>query len=93
MRGASVSAAGQFFITPHAVRAYQRRWRRDLSYEDALTELIRISDGARRIKTRRNGAIEFRGPSPARLTLIVSDVRPGLPQLLTVLPRHDGRFP
>lgn len=93
MRGAVVSAAGRWFITPHAVGRYQRRWRRSSTYEQCLSELISLSETAREIKKLQNGQdlYLYRGPGPARLCCLVSKSGTGLPQLVTVLPRHDGR--
>ena len=85
-----MSAAGRFFITPHAVQRYRERAARSISYETALAELIQQSECAHRVKPMRDGAELWRGPKPLRLRMIVMPQKAGLPQLLTVKRGHDG---
>jgi hypothetical protein len=72
-------AAGRFFITPHAVRRYAQRVRPGASYNEALTDMVRLSDEARYVKTKtgsRGDVIEvWRTPKPLRLRLYVAPSR------------------
>jgi len=81
-------AKGRWFVTPHAVRQYIARVRPGLSYERALGELIRMSEGAHFVREQRNGEL-WRGPKPRRLRFIVCRDMPGKPQLVTVLFAFD----
>lgn len=76
---------GRWFITPHAVRQYQRRYGGDTRYEQALAELIRISDLAHFVKNIHNGVELWRVGKPLRMRMIVSSRFQGRPQLVTVL--------
>lgn len=40
-------ARGRFFVSPHAVRRYRERIRSDLTYEQALDELIDLTSSGR----------------------------------------------
>lgn len=83
--------AGRWFITPHAVRQYQRRCRGPDRYEDALALLIGISERAHYVKEAHEGMELWRTGKPdGRLRLIVSRRLQGQPQLVTVLKGHDG---
>lgn len=87
-----MSAAGRWFITPHAVERYRARFHRHdgVGYEAALAELIRLSETAHPVKRKGDGML-YRGPRPQRLRAIVADSSPGqLPVLLTVYGGHDG---
>lgn len=81
--------AGRWFITPHAVRRYIERIAPRLTYEQALAELVRYSDTARRVKEISPGVALYRSGRPHRLRFRVSETGPGLPQLLTVMGGHD----
>lgn len=82
-----MSVAGRWFITPHAVNQYRQRFARRLTYEDALAELIRLSEAAHYVKETHAGAQQWRGPKPGRLRMIVQpNPEPLLPTLVTVLP-------
>jgi len=85
----NVSAAGRFFITPHAVRRYQERTpsaARD--FDRALGELIRMCERAHFVK--RIGDFElWRTGKPERLRLRVMRGNAGLPQIVTVMRGHD----
>lgn len=89
-----MSAAGLWFVTPHAVERYRERVKhaRRLSYEQALAELIRASHTAKFKGTREGGAMLFRGPKPLRLRFVVQPPpEPGaLPQFITILPLFSG---
>jgi hypothetical protein len=64
-----MSIAGRWFITPHAVRQFQVRCGRrpSPSYEEALAELIRLSETARPISGKVGRAyVEYRGARPNR---------------------------
>ncbi|NMA54998.1 MAG: hypothetical protein GX952_03565 [Firmicutes bacterium] len=83
---------GKWFITPHAVRQYIRRVQPQLSYNDALSVLIKVSEQAKRRRTLKKGIAFYRGPRPEKLRCIVCEQtsadRP-LPQLLTVYTYKD----
>ena len=85
-----MSARGRFFVTPHAVRQYQRRVRPELGYEDARAELIAISERARYVRPARDGCEVWRTPRPERLRLIVGPGKGPLPALITVETRCDA---
>ena len=78
-----MSAAGRWFITPHAVRRFQQRVAPGLSYNAALSALIEHSESARRCG-RKGANTLYRSGRPQRLRFIVAERGPGLPQLLTV---------
>lgn len=86
-------AAGEFFITGHAVRRFRERvpGAGRLSYDQALGELIRTMRDAHFVKTLNNGLDLWRGPKPHRLRLRVAAGRSGLlPQLVTVVRGCDA---
>jgi hypothetical protein len=85
-----MSVVGRWFITPHAVRRYIQRVAPGLTYEQALGELVHLSESARRVKERAPGIWLWRGPKPRRLRFVVSTRGAGeLPQLLTLYAGHD----
>jgi len=88
-----MSAAGAWFVTPHAVRRYIERCEPGLTYEQALETLVRLSTEAQRVRDIAPGLALYRGPKPLRVRLRVADADAGLPQLVTVLPMHDGWRP
>lgn len=60
---------GRFFVTPHAVRGYLSRFRRDLvrldaeeAYRIALADLIRLTSAGRLVGPAHGGAELWRGP-------------------------------
>jgi len=75
---------GRWFVTPHAVRQYVQRYAYQLSYDQALANLIRLSEGARFIR-RSHGCELWRGPRPSRLRMIVGPGDGEKPALVTVL--------
>lgn len=82
--------AGEWFITPHAVKRYQERCDGPSRYEDALARLIEMSETAHRVKEIHEGIYLYRvGRTHGRLRFFVSTREPGKPQLLTVLKGHD----
>src|SRR3970040_1832232 len=85
-----MSAAGSWFITPHAVRRYIERHRPGLSYDHALTELVWWSEVSEVKCETRSGERQFNAEWPARLRFIVTrDAQHGgLATLLTVLPSN-----
>jgi len=89
-RGEGEGIAGPWFVTPHAVRQYQTRARRRCGYEQALGELVRIAERARRVKPLPTGAVLYRTGRPDRWRLVVREDGPGSPQLVTVLRGHDS---
>ncbi len=86
-----MSASGRWFITPHAVRRYIKRFAPRCTYEEALSELIRASGEARRVKTLPTGLALYRGPKPRRLRFFLQEgvEPPALPILVTVLGRSE----
>lgn len=81
--------AGRWFITPHAVKRYQRRCGGPPRYEDALSELIKLSDEAHFVKDKDLGIELWRTGKPLRMRMYVSIRGEGLPQLVTVLRGSD----
>lgn len=81
-------AAGDFFVTSHAVQRYKERvpGARGLSYHQALSELIGVMKRSHRVKSLGNGLDLWRGPKPHRLRIRVAPSTAGfLPQVVTVL--------
>ena len=76
---------GRWFITPHAVRRFIARINPGDTYEQALEQLIAMSERAHRTRVRPDGTEEWRGPKPLRLRFRVT--REG--QLLTVLAPYE----
>jgi len=53
--------AGKYFITPHAVRQFQRRMAWNMSYEEALAEIIKgLKYDIKSIKPNQSGAAIIR---------------------------------
>lgn len=92
-----MGAAGRWFITPHAVDRYRRRVRhaRGYSYEEALAELVELSEKAHYVKELNDDCELWRGPRPHRLRFYVApaDGPVRLPQLMTVLAGYDAAAP
>ena len=86
-----MSASGRWFITPHAVKQYIKRFAPCSSYEEALSALIRVSVEARRVKVLPTGLVLYRGPKPRRLRCFLQEgvEAPALPILVTVLGRSE----
>lgn len=84
---------GRWFVTPHAVDRYIRRFAPGLTYERAREELILQSESARYVKTftygNRAGYELWRGPRPRKFRYWVAPAEGGLPQLVTVMAGHD----
>ena len=87
-----MAASGAWFITPHAVRRYRERFAARFTYEEALSELIRASMEARRVKILPTGIVLYRGPKPRRLRFFLQEdvAPPSLPVLVTVLGRSEA---
>lgn len=86
-------AAGEFFITGHAIRRFRERvpGASRLSYEQALTEMIQQMKRAHYVKSIAGGLDLWRGPKPHRLRLRVAPGSAGLlPQVVTVLRGCDA---
>ena len=79
-----MSAAGRWFITPHAVRAYRERIDRRADYKGALTALINISEIAHRVKPKGEAVLYRTSRAHGKINCLVAEGGPGLPQLLTV---------
>ena len=95
-----MSAEGRFFITPHAVEQYIRRFCVDgTDYDTALAELIELTSSARFVAySKRADRAEIweckrigkkqREHRVSRMRFVVGRMMPGpLPQVVTVLPR------
>lgn len=82
--------AGRFFVTPHAVRQYRDRHRRGegLSFDQALEELIRLSDQARYVKPMDTDAELWRLPGRKKIRLVVRPGEGKKPSIVTVLPHR-----
>jgi hypothetical protein len=87
--------AGRWFISRHAVDRYRERIRPGLTYEEALSDLIRLSGQAHFVKNIGDGIEFWRTGRPHRLRFRVS-TRPSehgdKPQLLTVLAGKDPQW-
>lgn len=87
-----MTAAGRWFVTPHAVERF-----RELvpcrSYEHALGLLVNESERVHYVRLLETGFHLVRGPRPRRLRYVVAppDAPGRLPALVTVLPAHDGQ--
>lgn len=96
-----MTARGPWYITAAACRDYMAITGLPdteagfAAAEDALIELASATVASGRVPApMRSGALRYRGPRPARLTLIVTvDPRPEgpLPQLVRVMSSHEGR--
>ena len=84
-----MAVSGSWFITPHAVKQYIRRFAPRSTYEQALGALIRESIEARRVKILPTGLVLYRGAKPRRLRFFLQEgvEAPALPVLVTVLGR------
>jgi len=90
-------AAGRFFVTPHALEQWRRRYEhtRPKPLDEAerarsLGELIREAEKAHRVKELHSGAVLWRSGKPRRARFIVDSAGHGrLPVLITVLPPFD----
>lgn len=76
---------GRWFITPHAVEQFQRRFGGSFQYNIALSELIKLTSEAHFVKDIHDRVELWRTGKPHRLRLIVSRRMPGMKQLVTVL--------
>ena len=87
---------GRWYITPHAVDAYIHRVRQ-CSREEALADLVAISERAHYVKPATGAAQLWRGPRKrigkgrrtGGIRLIVGPGEGDMPALLTVLGEHD----
>lgn len=88
-----MSAAGRWFITPHAVERYIERHRPELGYARALGELVLWSEVAtERCPTVNGHFVECHSEFPAKLRFVVSYASAcagteELPVLVTALPK------
>jgi hypothetical protein len=93
--GQNARVAGKWFITPHAVRQYRERVR-ECSYEEALADLIRLSEAAHFVRQAQGACEMWRGPRKrvngkrtGGVRLFVGPGSGDLPALVTVLGEHD----
>jgi len=75
---------GPWFVTPHAVRRYTRRYARRLDYEAARDQLVDLCARARYVRPSHGGEL-WRGPRPLRLRLVVGRGEGERRALVTVL--------
>jgi hypothetical protein len=87
-----MSARGKWFITPHAVHQYIKRVHPELTYREAQTVLIRLSELARKVKELEPSLWLYRGPKPERVRCLVAEAKAEgeLPQLVTL---YQGKDP
>lgn len=87
-----MSAAGRFFVTPHAVRRYVSRVRPGLTYEQALGALLQAAESAHYVRDSDGGAAIWRASrAHGRVRFVVMPGVPGrLPVIVTILREHDG---
>ncbi len=82
---------GNWYITPHAIRAYIDKVDRNATWDEAKEVLQKWSMTATYVKEEYPGISLYRSPKHKtfggkwRWRLIVSRRKPGLPQLTTVL--------
>lgn len=55
--GTEAGAVGRFFVTPHAVHKYQREVKPNASYNQALSDLIKITNAGRQCGEYNGGKI------------------------------------
>lgn len=96
--GGRVSAAGRWFVTPHAVERYVERIEPGLTYDEALGRLVALSERAHFVREKVTvdfGRVEiWRGPKPTRIRCYVVPGGEGeMDVLVTVLPTFDGAPP
>lgn len=85
----TVTVAGKWFVTPHAIARYRQRHRPDISDRQALFELTLWSEVAQQTGRLRSGEYEWHAEHPIKIRFVVShSPHPNgdLPQLVTVLP-------
>lgn len=87
-RNSAGGAIGRWFITPHAVHRYIQRVRPMATYEQALNDLVRLSETAHLV--RRDGDTEHWRAKGKRLRFRVAPSSGELSVLMTVLTEHDG---
>lgn len=80
-----MAASGRWFVTPHAVRRYITRVHPWMTYEQALSAIIKDSMRAHFVRAD-HGSELWRGPKPHRVRYRIASREAGLPQLITVLP-------
>lgn len=86
--GARRVLKGRWYVTPHAVDQYRKRIHK-CSRNEALAELISISQRARFVKMAYGDCEMWRSRGRLRLRLIVGPGDGELPALVTVLGEHD----
>lgn len=66
--------AGKYFITPHAVRQFQKRMAWNMSYEEALAEIIKgLKNNIKSIKPNQSGAAIIRVDGRWKFRAVVRD--------------------
>ncbi len=66
--------AGKYFITPHAVRQFQKRMAWNMSYEEALAEIIKgLKYNIKSIKPNQSGAAIIRVDGKWKFRAVVRD--------------------
>ena|SRR5690554_2294879 len=83
--------AGDFFITPHAVRQFQKRIAPWMSYEQALGTVIRELRGIKKVRSTMNGKayyIRVNGKWQFRAVIREGEY---LPAVITILRSGKGK--
>ena len=83
--------AGEFFITPHAVRQFRRRIAPWMSYEEALGAIIRELHEAKELRPTMNGKayyVRINGEWQFRAVIGEGENRPAV---VTILRSGKGR--
>jgi predicted fused transcriptional regulator/phosphomethylpyrimidine kinase len=66
--------AGKYFVTPHAVRQFQKRMAWNMSYEEALAEIIKgLKYDIKSIKLNHTGAQIIRVDGKWKFRAVVRD--------------------
>jgi len=81
-----VTAAGRWFVTPHAVARYRERVDPDLSYEEALGRIIRDSERAAYVRPALDGREEWRSPERVRYVVAPPNGSGPLPSVVSAMP-------
>lgn len=97
MTAARITIRGPWYVTRKAVEQFCAVCKIDAENDDEFARaeelLIEQTKAARHVRNQANGIQLYRGPSPKRLRFLVAVGKRDegeLPQLVTVLPTHDG---
>lgn len=97
MTAARITIRGPWYVTRRAVEQFCPLVGLNAGDDDEFARgeelLIEQTKAARHVRNQANGLQLYRGPSPKRLRFLVAVGKRDegeLPQLVTVLPTHDG---